>query len=55
MRNRTTLITGASKGIGRALSSILTDAGHQVIGIAREEDAVAYIQRASADFLNSSP
>jgi len=39
MRNRTILITGASKGIGRALSSILTDAGHQVIGIAREEDA----------------
>jgi len=39
MHNRTILITGASKGIGRALSSILTDAGHQVIGIAREEDA----------------
>jgi NAD(P)-dependent dehydrogenase (short-subunit alcohol dehydrogenase family) len=36
--NRSILITGASKGIGRALSDRLTATGHQVIGIARKAD-----------------
>lgn len=33
--SRTFLVTGASKGIGLALSSRLTEAGHTVVGLAR--------------------
>lgn len=35
MTQRTFLVTGATKGIGRALSERLVAAGHRVIGIAR--------------------
>lgn len=35
MKTRTFLITGASKGIGRALAAQLLQAGHHVVGIAR--------------------
>jgi len=35
MTQRTFLITGATKGIGRALSERLVQAGHQVVGLAR--------------------
>lgn len=35
MSARTFLVTGASKGIGRALSEQLAKAGHQVIGLVR--------------------
>ena len=38
MTKRTFLVTGASKGIGRALSARLADAGHHVVGIARGKD-----------------
>jgi len=38
MKARTYLITGASKGIGRALASRLADDGHHVVGLARHED-----------------
>ncbi|WP_341963926.1 SDR family oxidoreductase [Pseudomonas sp. RC10] len=38
MTKRTFLITGASKGIGRALSDRLSAAGHHVVGIARSAD-----------------
>jgi NAD(P)-dependent dehydrogenase (short-subunit alcohol dehydrogenase family) len=37
--SRTVLISGASKGIGRALAERLTTQGHTVIGIARAGDA----------------
>jgi 3-oxoacyl-[acyl-carrier protein] reductase len=37
MTARTFLITGATKGIGRALSERLVHAGHRVIGLARED------------------
>lgn len=36
MKKRTFLITGATKGIGRALSGLLADQGHHVIGLARD-------------------
>jgi NAD(P)-dependent dehydrogenase (short-subunit alcohol dehydrogenase family) len=38
MKKRTFLISGASKGIGRALSERLARSGHQVIGLARNAD-----------------
>jgi NAD(P)-dependent dehydrogenase (short-subunit alcohol dehydrogenase family) len=38
MIERTFLVTGASKGIGRAISQKLADLGHHVVGIARGED-----------------
>jgi NAD(P)-dependent dehydrogenase (short-subunit alcohol dehydrogenase family) len=38
MTRRTFLITGASKGIGRALAEHLDRAGHRVVGIARKPD-----------------
>lgn len=38
MTERTFLVTGASKGIGRALSNRLAAAGHHVVGIARGKD-----------------
>jgi 3-oxoacyl-[acyl-carrier protein] reductase len=38
MTKRTFLVTGASKGIGRALSNRLADAGHPVVGVARGAD-----------------
>jgi NAD(P)-dependent dehydrogenase (short-subunit alcohol dehydrogenase family) len=34
----TFLVTGATKGIGRALSQRLADSGHRVVGVAREKD-----------------
>lgn len=38
MTKRTFLVTGASKGIGRALSTRLAGAGHHVVGVARGAD-----------------
>jgi len=39
MKQRTYLISGASKGIGLALAHRLHQAGHQVVGLARGADA----------------
>jgi 3-oxoacyl-[acyl-carrier protein] reductase len=36
MKKRRFLVTGATKGIGRAVSERLLNAGHQVVGMARE-------------------
>ena len=38
MVKRTFLVTGATKGIGRALSNRLAAAGHHVVGLARRTD-----------------
>src|ERR1700757_3286583 len=38
MSQRTFLVTGATKGIGRALSNRLAEAGHHVVGLARRTD-----------------
>ncbi|MBU9464675.1 SDR family oxidoreductase [Burkholderia multivorans] len=38
MKKRTFLVTGATKGIGRALSNRLAAAGHHVVGLARRTD-----------------
>ena len=42
MTARTFLITGASKGIGRALATYLAQAGHTVVGIARQADDASF-------------
>lgn len=38
MKTRTFLVTGASRGIGRALSHRLAESGHLVVGVARGKD-----------------
>lgn len=42
MTRRTFLVTGASKGIGRALPERLARSGHEVIGLARREDDASF-------------
>lgn len=39
---RTFLITGASKGIGLALANTLSNAGHRVVGIARDVENIDF-------------
>src|SRR5262249_39389074 len=54
MEKRTFLVTGASKGTGRALSERLAKAGHSVVGIARNKDANFPGALVSADLNDSS-
>ena len=42
MRERVTLVTGVSKGIGRAVADHLLDRGHRVVGLARTPPASGY-------------
>jgi 3-oxoacyl-[acyl-carrier protein] reductase len=42
MNSRTFLVTGASKGIGLAISERLSAQGHTVVGIARQVDGVKF-------------
>jgi NAD(P)-dependent dehydrogenase (short-subunit alcohol dehydrogenase family) len=42
IKRRTYLVTGATKGMGRALSEQLAAQGHQVIGLARNVDDASF-------------
>ena len=53
MTKRTFLVTGASKGIGRALSVQLAAAGHHVVGVARGKDPAFPGTLVSADLGDS--
>jgi NAD(P)-dependent dehydrogenase (short-subunit alcohol dehydrogenase family) len=50
MKKRTFLVTGATKGIGRALSERLSGAGHDVVGVARGDDPTFPGTLVSIDF-----
>jgi NADP-dependent 3-hydroxy acid dehydrogenase YdfG len=43
----TALVTGASRGFGRAIATSLTQAGAQVIGVARDKDQLKLVTRSS--------
>ena len=49
MTDRVAVVTGASHGIGRELAYRLTDVGATVIGVARDEPALAAIQKQAED------
>jgi len=42
---KTIVITGVSRGLGRALTENFIDLGHRVIGCARSEEAIANLQK----------
>ncbi len=46
MTSRIALVTGASRGIGRAIAMKLAEAGHTVIGTATSEAGAAAISEA---------
>ena len=53
MKSRTIVITGASKGIGRAHSNRLAAEGHQVVGIARHADPTFPGELITVDFADA--
>jgi NAD(P)-dependent dehydrogenase (short-subunit alcohol dehydrogenase family) len=45
MKARTVYITGVSRGCGRAMAERFVDAGHTVVGCARDESRIAELRR----------
>ena len=45
LQGLTCLVTGASRGIGRASALALSDRGAQVVGMARRRDALENLER----------
>jgi NAD(P)-dependent dehydrogenase (short-subunit alcohol dehydrogenase family) len=46
---RTALVTGTSRGFGRAIAAALTEAGAAVVGLARDERRLAEVQQKLGD------
>lgn len=53
-RNRTVLITGVSKGLGKALALEIAKRGHTVIGCSRSQDKLASLQAELSSSSSSS-
>ena len=49
--NKIALVTGASRGIGKALVEDLIDRGWSVIGVARSEEKLADLKKNTASIL----
>src|ERR1700738_409119 len=48
--NKIALVTGASSGIGKAISRELVKRGWQVVGVARSADKLEQLQKELSDF-----
>jgi len=49
LKNKTAIVTGASKGLGKAIATVLTQKEVKVFGLARNEKALQEIQRELGD------
>lgn len=49
--SKNAIITGASRGIGRAVATALARRGHHVTAVARSEDALAELKRQHPDYI----
>jgi len=47
--SNTTIVVGASRGLGRGIAEVLTDAGTEVIAVARSASGLAEVQTVLAD------
>src|SRR5687767_14608452 len=45
LTGKTTLVTGASKGIGKEICRVLADAGADIAAVARDRDGLAEVRR----------